>query len=193
VAESAAQVTEPTRSAVSGRSSGQVADVQGVLAEAGVVGGVGEQIAVRADGHRSDCHIGLADCKFIYVQQRLLRAGRRGGGAAAVDGVLAAFEGAGPVEPAVVGVGDGFVGLLDMREHLGVELGLQLLCWLHQGRGVGVFGFEIFEEFGRGLIAHPGVVVGQRVAVDVGGRGDAAGGGWLNSGNGSAVCGNGGG
>ena len=147
----------PTRRAVSGRSVARCAgraDVERVLAVAGGVGGVGEQVAVGADGHGADVHEGFALGERVDVEDRPARAGwdRRGvevgvgGGAAAVDGVLAAFDGAGEVEPVAQPVGDGFVGLLDVGEHLGVELGLEVCGGRHEGGGVGVLGVEVGEE-----------------------------------------------
>ena len=58
--ESADQASEPTRSAVSGRSApdAKVADMEGVLTETGGVGGVGEEVAVGTDGHGTDVHEG---------------------------------------------------------------------------------------------------------------------------------------
>ena len=125
--ESAAQASEPTRSAVSARS-----DVKRVLAEAAGIGGVGEEIAVGADGHGSDVHKGLAFGELVYVQNDLFRLGRIeggveigiGSGAAAVDGILAALDGARAVEPVAETVRDALVGLLDVGEHLVVQLGL---------------------------------------------------------------------
>ena len=103
-----------------------------------------------------------------------------GGGAAAVDGVLAAFDGAGGVEPVAEAVGDGLVGLLDVGEHLGVELALQVGGGGHDGCGVGVLGVEVGEDLGGVLVAHPAVVVLEGDAVEGGGGGFAAGDGRLD-------------
>ena len=140
-------------------AGGEVADVQGVLAEAGVVGRVSEQVVVGADGHGAHGHEGLAFSKFVDVEEDFF------GGvwsclAAAVDRILQAFDGAGGVEPAAVGVRDGLVGFLDVRKHLGVEGRLELVGRCHGGGGVGVFGGEVGEQLGGGFVAHPGVIVG---------------------------------
>ena len=82
-------------------SGREIAHMQRVLAEAGVVGRVGEQAAVGADGHGADGHVGLALRELIDVEQDLLgQAGLEAGfgadrsdGPAAVDGVLATFDG----------------------------------------------------------------------------------------------------
>ena len=102
-----------------------------------------------------------------------------GGGAAGVDGILEALDGAGGVEPVAEAVGDGLVGLLDVGEHLGVERGLEVGGGGHDCGGVGVLGFEVGDDFGRVLVAHPAVVVVEGDAVERGGRGVAAGDGRL--------------
>ena len=96
-----------------------------------------------------------------------------------MDGILEALDGAGGVEPVAEAVGDGLVGLLDVGEHLGVELGLEVGGGRHEGGGVGVLGFEVGDDFGRVLVAHPAVVVVEGDAVERGGRGVAAGDGRL--------------
>ena len=161
----------------------QVADVERVLAEAGGIGGVGEEVAVGTDGHGSDVHEGLALGERVYVEDDLLGLGRieggvevgTGCGAAAMDGILAALDGARGVEPVAEAVGDALVGLLDVGEHLVVQLGLQLGGGSHDGGGVGVLGFEVGEQLGRALVAHPAEVVVQGDAMQRCGRGIAAG------------------
>ena len=168
----------------------EVADVERVLAESGGVGGVGEEVAVGADGHCAERHEGMAFGERVDVEDDLLGLGGVeggvevgvGGGAAAVDVVLAALDGAGGVEPIAETVGNGLVGLLDMGEHLGVELALQVGGGRHAGGGVGVLGFKIGDDLGRVLVAHPAVVVVERDAVEGGRRGVAAGDGRLDGG-----------
>ena len=49
----------------------QVAEAEGVLAEAGVIGRVGEHEAVGADGHSADRHEGLAFGELVDVEEDL--------------------------------------------------------------------------------------------------------------------------
>ena len=98
------------------------------------------------------------------------------GALAAVDGVLHALFGAGVVPPVAVAVGDGDVGLLDVAEHLVVELVAEAGERGHDGFGVGVFGFKVGGDFGILLVAEPGVVVGEGDAVQDGLF-------WLNTGD----------
>ena len=113
----------------------EILDVEGVLAEAGGVGGVGEPAAVVGDVGVADGEEGVAFGELVAVEDDLL------GGVgvmrfpgfrletwgtrslfrrrlAAVDGVLVALFGAGVVPPVAVAVGDGDVGLLHVGEHL---------------------------------------------------------------------------
>ena len=89
-------------------------------------------------------------------------------GLAAVDGVLVAFLGAGVVPPVAVAEGDGDVGLLDVAEHLPVEVVAQAGQRGHPGFGVGVFGLQVGGDLGVLLVAQPGVVVAEGHAVQSG-------------------------
>jgi len=86
-------------------------------------------------------------------------------------------------------VRDAFVGLLDVGEHLAVELGLEVGGGGHRGGGVGVLGFEVGEQLGGGFVAHPAEVVVEGDAVQGGGRGFAAGYGRLNGRDRCGGCG----
>ena len=55
-----------------GLTGAQVLDVQRVLAEAGVVDGVGEQVLIVGDGEGAESHEGLADGKLVAVENDLL-------------------------------------------------------------------------------------------------------------------------
>ncbi len=130
----------------------EVLDVERVLAEAGVVGGVGEQISVWADAHGAHRHEGLAPGEFVHIEQDPLRIGFVRNAAScsgsAMDGVLAPFDGAGVVEPAAVGVWDRLVGLLDVGEHLGVEGFLEAVRGCEHRSRVGVLGLEMCDDLG---------------------------------------------
>ncbi len=133
------------------------ANVERELAEAGGVSGVSEQVAVGADGHAAEGHEGFSLGKDIHVEDDLFRLGGieqrievstaegAGGRTAAEDGILAALDGAGGVEPVALAVGHGFVRLLDVGEHLGVEPGLQPGSGGHECGGVGILGMKIGE------------------------------------------------
>ncbi len=71
------------------------------------------------------------------------------------------------IEVAAPLVGDVDVGLLDVADHLVVELLLQALGWLHDGGSVSVLGFQVLRHFGILLVAQPAVIVHQIAAVDV--------------------------
>ncbi len=79
--------------------------------------------------------------------------------------VLQPLLGARVIPPAAVAEGNRNVGLLDVAQHLVVELFLQAGQWSHHCFGIGVFGFEVGGDFGIFLVAQPGVVVDKRVAV----------------------------
>ncbi len=142
----------------------------------------------------------MAFCQLVAVEDDFfegifVRAGcvRFGCGAlAAVDGVLQAFFGAGVVPPGAVAVGDGDVGLLDVAEHLVVELVAQAGERRGDSVGVSVFGFEVLEDFGALFFAKPGVVVVEGDAVQDGlfwlkgdRGGQLAGPEWVREGSGS--------
>src|SRR5438445_6752358 len=71
-----------------------------------------------------------------------------------------------------------------MREHLGVEFRLQLLSRLHDRSGISVLGFEVGDDLGRVLVAHPAVVVLQSLSVQCG-WGRFLAGGWWGNGSGN--------
>ena len=147
-----------------------------VLAEAGGVGRVGEPAAVVADVEGADGEEGVALRELVAVEEDFFRrVGIRSCGCAffihglaAVDGVLQALFGAVVVPVRAVAEGNRDVSLLDVAEHLGVELvaersergGLRL--------GVAVLGFEVGDDLGIVLVAEPGVVVDEGLAVDRG-------------------------
>jgi hypothetical protein len=54
-----------------------------------------------------------------------------------------------------------------VAQHLGVELFLQACQGSHHCFGILVFGFQIGGDFGIFLIAQPGVIVDERVAVEL--------------------------
>ena len=85
-----------------------------------------------------------------------------------MDGVLQPLFGARVVPPGAVAIGNGDVGLLDVAEHLLVELVAQVGEGRHDGVGVGVFGIEVGGDVGVFLVAQPGVVVGEGDAVEGG-------------------------
>ena len=155
----------------------KILDVEGVLAEAAIVAGVCQQLAVVGDGHGAEGHEALAFGQGVHIQHDLFLAlGLLLCAAfAAEDRVLTAFFGARVVPEAAVGEGNGDVGFFDVAEHLVIELFLQFFCAGKDSRGVGIFRFEILEDFRAFLFAEPGVVVGQRVAVE--GRFRVSGGG----------------
>ena len=106
----------------------------------------------------------------VEVERDLL--GRVGGALAAVDRILLARLGPRVVQPAPEGVRDGLVVLLDAGQHLAVERLAERGGRLRQRLGVGVLRLQVGDDVGRVLLAQPGVVVLERVAVDDGDLGD---------------------
>ena len=103
----------------------EVLDVEGVLAEAGEVDGVGEPAAIVGDVGGTDGEEGLAFGELVSVENDLLQDSRDelvDAALAAEDAVLLSFFGAEVVPPVAFAVGGGLVGLLDVAEHLVVEL-----------------------------------------------------------------------
>ena len=78
-----------------------------------------------------------------------------------MDGVLQTLFGARVIPPVAVAEGNRNVGLLDVAEHLLVELLAQPGKRRHHRFGVGVLGFEKGVDFGILLVAQPCVVVDQ--------------------------------
>ena len=149
----------------------EIFDMQRVLAEAGGVGCVGEPTAVVGDVGVADGEEGVPLGELVAVEQHFFR--RRHSGRArarlprlaAVDGVLQAFLGTGVVPPRAIAIGNRDIGLLDVREHLLVEVLAQAVERRHDGFGVGVFGVEISGDFRIFLVAQPGVIVREDDAV----------------------------
>ncbi len=156
-----------------GFAGAQVFDVQRVLAETGVVDRVGEQVLVFGDAEAAERHEGMAFGELVAVEDDLFGSIHRSL-AAAVDGVLRAFDGARVVVVAGVAVGVGLVGLLDVAQHLAIEGFLEGLGGGHPGVGVGVFGFEIGGDLLGVFVAQPGVIVVEGMAVERMGKGLAA-------------------
>jgi hypothetical protein len=147
------------------RAGVEVLDVKGVLAEAGHVGRVGEEVAVVAHAGRTQGQEGVAHRELVQVEHHLLRR-VQAPRLAAVDRILLALLGARVVEEAAPPVGHGLVVLLDARQHLGVEALLEGHGWLHHRVGVGVFGGQVRGDVGVLAVPHPEVVVDPHVAVD---------------------------
>ena len=81
---------------------------------------------------------------------------------------MLALFGADVVPPVAFAVGGGLVGLLDVAEHLVVELVAEGGEVGGDGLGVGIFSLEVGGDFGALLVAEPGVVVGEGDAVEDG-------------------------
>ena len=76
--------------------------------------------------------------------------------------------GADGVPPVAFAVGGGLVGLLDVAEHLVVELIAQGGEVGGDGLGIGIFSIEVGGDFRALLVAEPGVVVAEGDAVEDG-------------------------
>ena len=148
-------------------ASAEVLHVERVLAKAGGVDRVGEEVPVvrhRVHAQRDERQAGG---EGIEVEGDLLGGGE-GPGLAAVDRVLLALLRAREVEVAPAPVGDGLVVLFDARQHLPVEPLLEGLGGLHHRVGVGVLGVQVGVDLPVFLAAQPVVLVDQALAVDDG-------------------------
>jgi hypothetical protein len=140
--------------------------VQVVLAEAGLVGRVGEEVAVVAHLPAAEGEELLALRQHVLVQQDLL--GRlEGTFAAAEDRVLLPLLGARVVPVAILEERRCRVRLLDPREHFLVERLLQRLGRFHHRVRVGRFRAQVLLHLGGALVPQPEVVVREGVPVEL--------------------------
>ncbi len=146
-------------------AAAQVLQVQVVLPEARLVGGVGEERAVVARRPAAQGEELLALGHLVELEQHLLGRLERAG-LAAEDGVLLSLLGARVIEEAADAEGDVDVGLLHAREHLRVELVLQRRRGTHHRVGVGGLGAQVRLHLRRAFLAQPEIVVDALVAVD---------------------------
>jgi len=82
-----------------------------------------------------------------------------------MDRVLTALDRPDVIEPAALRVGNRLIGLLDVREHLGVELRLELLGGSHDREGVSILRLQVGDHLGRGFVPHPAVVILKRMSM----------------------------
>jgi hypothetical protein len=146
------------------RPGAQILHRQSIFAEAGIVGRIGEQVAVVADALRADAHVLLALRELVDVEINLF-GGREAALLAAVDRILFALLGARIVVEPVLARRHGEVGLLDPPEHFLVERLLQRRERLHHRFGVGVLGLEVLHDLRTALLAQPEVLVVEAIAV----------------------------
>ena len=199
--------TDPVNFTREGFAGFEVLDVERVLAEAGDVSGVGEPAAVVGDVGGADGEECLAFGELVAVEDDLFRRireelsvvvshprqrwncclgwgtrcqgwGTQQSALAAEDGVLLAFFGADVIPPVAFAVGGGLVSLLDVTEHLVVEVVAKRSQVGGDGFGIFVFRLEVVGDFGIVLVAQPGVGVGEGDAVEGGFFVVFAGDGW---------------
>src|SRR5581483_10965075 len=87
---------------------------------------------------------------------------------AAENGILQAFFGACVIPVVAVAKGNRDVGLLNVTQHLAIELFLQVLRRPTNGSCIGVLSFEVSNGFRVLFVAEPCVVIHQRVPVECG-------------------------
>jgi len=87
------------------------------------------------------------------------------GGAAIVERVLPVFDCSCEVEITAQLVRDAEVALLNAREHFGVKGFLKRFSRAQQGAGVGIFSFQVADNFGIFSFTEPGVFVDAKVTV----------------------------
>ena len=156
----------------------QVLDLEGVLAIARVVRGKGQQVAVVAGSKGANAHELLSFCQFILVQDDLFLSAKAAF-FAAENRVLLPFFGARVIEVSILPVRHVLVRLLDVAEHLLIELCLQLLSRLHQRLSVSVFGFEMLQHLRICFFTQPEIIVNERFAMNPGYLGFLFRHGWL--------------
>ena len=136
---------------------------QRVLPEAGQVSRIRQPAPVVADVGVADRKKCMPLAEHISVQQYLFRrvCVRPGFAAAfaAVDSVLQPLFSARIVPPHPVAVGNRYVGLLNVAQHLLVELFAQPGQRGHHCLGVGILGLKIRRHIGIFFVAQPGVIV----------------------------------
>src|ERR1019366_3308300 len=98
----------------------QILHLQGVLAEAGVIDGVGEKILVVGDHQGAETDELVVFAEGVEVEQNFF-GGVHIALAAALYGILLALFGARVVEILATAGGDGKIGLFDMPQHLLVD------------------------------------------------------------------------
>jgi hypothetical protein len=86
-------------------------------------------------------------------------------GFAEVLWVLLAFERFGEIKIAAAPIGNGKIRLLDAPQHLLIELLLECFGRPQNGIGIGVFGFQVGNDFRVLFVAEPGVMVDAAVAM----------------------------
>ena len=154
------------------RAGREVLDVEREVAAAGQVGRVGEPRRVARDRGEAEAKERLAARQLVQVEQGLVDAARvvapirPDGAPAQVVRVLLAAPRLGRVPPVALSHRHRVVVLLDAREHLLVELLLQLGVRREPGVGVGVLGLQVGERARIVAVAQPEVVVAARVAVN---------------------------
>ncbi len=179
----------------------EVAHPEGEALVSGRVHGVGEPGVSGTDRQIGDIEVGAVTGEFVLVEENLLvgpgpefgsgvvrlRPGRDGRVASlpvdrepAVDGVVAALDGAGVVPPPVLANGYGQVRLDDPRPDLAEEPLAEVGQVSGGGRRVRVLGLQELEDGRVVPVAQPQPVVHPAVAVDLedggppGGRGRSA-------------------
>ena len=147
-------------------SSAQVADMQPVLAEAGIISGIGKQVAVftyviTAQGHELFTLGKLID---IYCD---LFCGFKTAFFSAMDLVLFARLPARIIKVAAIFEGHVYVGFFDVAHHLAIELLLKRISRLHDDVGIGILRFQILRDFRIRFFPQPFVVIHKGTTVDV--------------------------
>ena len=143
----------------------QVLDAKRVLAEARRVHGVSQVVAVVADDECVHREVGVIAREHVQVEDDFLERGQRAE-LAREDRVLFSLLRARVVPVTTLAIGDREVGLLDPREHLFVEAFLEGAGTLKRRFGVGVLGREMRCDPRVVLVAHPEVVVLDRLAME---------------------------
>ena len=144
----------------------QVLHVQGVLAIAGRVRRIRQQVPVVAHRIPAEPEKRVPFGERVEIEQNLLRP-LHAPLPAALVGILLPLLRARVIPVVAETIRHAQVGLLDAAEHLRVQRVLEFLRRRHHGVGVGILGFQVRDDLRVGFLAQPEVVVFQSQAVDL--------------------------
>src|SRR6266568_1767057 len=145
-------------------TAAQVPHKESVLAEAGCICGISEQLVVVADLEGAEPEKAVPFSELVEIKEQFF-------GctffvpAAVMIGILLSFLRASEIKMATQPVGNREIGLLDSPKHFLVKLVLKILGRLQSSVGVGVLGLEVCEHLRRFFAAKPIVVVDAAVAM----------------------------
>ena len=165
----------------------QVFNLEFVLPVAGGVGGIGEQVAVITRNISADAKKLQTFRKFILIQNDLFLC-LEVVFLAAVDRILFALLRARVIKITSPTIRHSVVGLLDVADHLFVELVLQGNGGFHHHFCVRILGFQMCDDLRICFLSQPEIVVDHRIVMNFCGLGFLFSHGWLKRIVGIRLC-----